>query len=72
MRGEGPPVTRSKAWCSMTGAAFYRFDPELSQVVGIDCKEDNIILEMLWEVECFIFQNAGLIRDMANLLSPIE
>ena len=52
----------------MSGAAFYMFDPKLTEDVDLDCMEDEIILNMLWETQCYIAENQKFISKAAELL----
>ena len=52
----------------MTGAAFYRFDPLLSEDIALDNNEDGTLLNMLWETECYINDNREMMADIAKQL----
>ena len=66
-QAEGRPVERARAWCSMIDVPFFRFSPQLSEDVSLDCTDDATIVNMLWETQCYITENQEDIQRLATL-----
>lgn len=66
---EGRPVDRARAWCSMINVPFYRFSPQLSEDISLDCNDNKTLITMLWETQCYIIANKHRIEQVAQLLS---
>ena len=69
-QAEGRPVERARAWCSMIGVPFYRLSPQLSEDIPLDCHDDSTLIKMLWETQCYLYQNMEKIQQMSVLLRP--
>ena len=67
-QAEGRPVERARAWCSMIDVPYFRFSPQLSEDVSLDCTDDQTIVNMLWETQCYIVEQQDQIKRLANLL----
>ncbi|ESO07841.1 hypothetical protein HELRODRAFT_92371, partial [Helobdella robusta] len=65
---EGHIVHRAAAWCGMIGAPFFRLNPTISQMVELDCKDDLILVNILWETECYIEKNKAVLDQLCRLL----
>ncbi|XP_060578993.1 85/88 kDa calcium-independent phospholipase A2-like isoform X3 [Ruditapes philippinarum] len=66
---EGRPVDRARAWCSMINVPFYRFSPQLSEDISLDCTDNKTLITMLWETQCYIIANKSRIEQVAQLLT---
>ncbi|XP_052068311.1 85/88 kDa calcium-independent phospholipase A2-like [Mytilus californianus] len=69
---EGPPVNRSRAWCSMLNIPFYRFSPRISEDFPLDCHDNKSIITMMWETQCYIVANREKIQKLGILLKNIH
>ncbi|XP_050391680.2 85/88 kDa calcium-independent phospholipase A2 [Patella vulgata] len=69
---EGRPVDRSRAWCSMINVPFYRFSPQLSEHVGLDCHDNKTLINMMWETQCYMVANRHRVNELTSLLCGIE
>jgi len=67
---EGRVVERAEAWCRTIGVPYFRFSPELSKHVPLDCKDDATLVEMMWETQCYINDHHDRIVELASLLKP--
>ncbi|XP_052770064.1 85/88 kDa calcium-independent phospholipase A2-like isoform X2 [Mya arenaria] len=65
---EGRPVDRARAWCSMINVPFYRFSPQLSEDIALDCTDNESLINMLWDTQCYIVANHHRIQQVAQLL----
>lgn len=65
---EGRPVDRARAWCSMINVPFYRFSPQLSEDISLDCNDNKTLINMMWETQCYITANKHRIEQVAQLL----
>lgn len=63
-------MERAKAWCSMIGVPYYRFSPQLSEDIPLDCKDDKVLINMLWETQCYILSQQDKVNQLAALLWP--
>ncbi len=63
---EGRPVDRSRAWCQSLSVPFFRFSPPLSREVALDETDDEKLVSMIWETECYMRVNAA--ADVAALV----
>lgn len=69
-QSEGRVVERAEAWCSMIGVPYYRFSPQLSEDISLDCKDDKTLVNMLWETQAYIFSHHDKLMQLATLLWP--
>lgn len=65
---EGRPVDRACAWCNMIGVPFFRFSPQLSEDVGLDCTDDQTLINMLWETQCYINEHRERFTQLASVM----
>lgn len=65
---EGRVVDRARAWCSMIGVPYFRFNPQMSVDVPMDEKVDAPLINMMWETKAYMFQNRNKVIEMINLL----
>uniref|UniRef100_A0A0K0FTR6 85/88 kDa calcium-independent phospholipase A2 (inferred by orthology to a human protein) n=1 Tax=Strongyloides venezuelensis TaxID=75913 RepID=A0A0K0FTR6_STRVS len=54
MDSDDLPVERSSNWCYSIGVPFFRIQPHLESDVGLDQKDDETIMQMLWEAEIYL------------------
>lgn len=69
-QSEGRVVERAEAWCSMIGVPYYRFSPQLSEDIPLDCKDDKMLINMLWETQCYILSQQDKLKQLEALLWP--
>ncbi|XP_077979485.1 85/88 kDa calcium-independent phospholipase A2-like isoform X2 [Glandiceps talaboti] len=62
------PNDRARAWCNMIDVPFYRFNPQLSAEVQLDETDDSVLVKMLWETQCYIYQNQQKFEQLGVLL----
>ncbi|XP_055531513.1 85/88 kDa calcium-independent phospholipase A2 isoform X2 [Wyeomyia smithii] len=65
---DGRVVDRARAWCSMIGVPYYRFNPQMSVDIAMDEKIDEPLINMLWEVKAYMYANRRKVIEMINLL----
>ncbi|XP_063703778.1 85/88 kDa calcium-independent phospholipase A2-like [Culicoides brevitarsis] len=65
---DGRVVDRARAWCSMIGVPYFRFNPQMSVDVVMDEKSDAVLMNMLWEAKAYMHANRNKIMEMINLL----
>ncbi|CAO1329944.1 unnamed protein product [Diamesa hyperborea] len=66
---DGRVVDRAKAWCSMIGVPYYRFNPQLSLDLAMDETTDSILVNMMWETKAYIFLNRNRVLDMIKVIN---
>nr|XP_029732321.1 85/88 kDa calcium-independent phospholipase A2-like isoform X5 [Aedes albopictus] len=65
---DGRVVDRARAWCSMIGVPYYRFNPQMSVDIAMDEKIDEPLINMLWEVKAYMYANRRKVIEMINHL----
>lgn len=65
---DGRVVDRARNWCSMIGVPYYRFNPQLSQEVAMDEKNDKVLAEMIWTAKASMHANRDLVKELAALM----
>ncbi|XP_058459229.1 85/88 kDa calcium-independent phospholipase A2 isoform X2 [Malaya genurostris] len=65
---DGRVVDRARAWCSMIGVPYYRFNPQMSVDIAMDEKIDEPLINMLWEVKAYMYANRKKVIEMINHL----
>lgn len=69
---DGRVVDRARAWCSMAGVPYYRFNPQLSEDVAMDEKDDEKLVNMLWEAKEYVHSRRNTVKEVARLLTKAE
>ena len=64
----GRIVDRARAWCSMIGVPYYRFNPPLSHDIPMDEKSDEVLAGMIWSAKAFMHANRDKIRELAAVI----
>ncbi|XP_035912464.1 85/88 kDa calcium-independent phospholipase A2 isoform X3 [Anopheles stephensi] len=65
---DGRVVDRARAWCSMIGVPYFRFNPQMSVDIAMDEKIDEPLINMLWEVKAYMHSNRKQVIELINLL----
>jgi len=65
---DGRVVDRARTWCSMIGVPYYRFNPQLSQEVAMDEKNDKTLVEMLWTAKASMHANRDSVKELAAIM----
>ncbi|XP_073841734.1 85/88 kDa calcium-independent phospholipase A2-like isoform X2 [Musca autumnalis] len=65
---DGRVVDRARAWCSTIGVPYYRFNPQLSEDIAMDEKNDQKLIHMLWCAKAYVHANRNKILEMINTL----
>ncbi|XP_058124263.1 85/88 kDa calcium-independent phospholipase A2 isoform X1 [Anopheles ziemanni] len=65
---DGRVIDRARAWCSMIGVPYFRFNPQLSVDIAMDEKIDEPLINMLWEVKAYMHSNRKQVIELINLL----
>ncbi|XP_054844650.1 85/88 kDa calcium-independent phospholipase A2 isoform X2 [Eublepharis macularius] len=63
---DGPVVDRSKAWCEMIEARYFRFNPQLDSDVMLDEISDTVLVNLLWETQLYIYQHWDEIKQLVD------
>ncbi|WKX93592.1 hypothetical protein Q1695_011117 [Nippostrongylus brasiliensis] len=65
----GQPVRYSREWCHSLNVPFFRFSPMLMKAVPLDNTDTDVLMQMLWETECYIRgPGAHEIQQLVNYL----
>lgn len=65
---DGRVIDRARAWCSMIGVPYFRFNPQMSVDLPMDEKIDTHLINMMWETKAYMYQNRNKVIEMINLL----
>jgi len=65
-------VDRARAWCSMAGVPYFRFNPQLSEDIAMDEKDDEKLVNMLWEAKVYMHSRLSMVKEVARLLKKEE
>lgn len=65
---DGRVIDRARAWCSMIGVPYFRFNPQMSVDLPMDEKIDAHLINMMWETKSYMYQNRNKVIEMINLL----
>ncbi|XP_066992758.1 85/88 kDa calcium-independent phospholipase A2 [Anabrus simplex] len=66
---DGRVVDRARAWCSMIGVPYFRFTPQLSEDIAMDEKNDEKLVNMMWEAKSYMHSNYTDVKQLALLLN---
>ncbi|CAL1540222.1 unnamed protein product [Lymnaea stagnalis] len=66
---EGRVVDRARAWCSMINVPYYRFSPQLSEDISLDCHDTKALINMMWETHCYMVANRHRLNELGSLLT---
>ena len=65
----GAVVDRAAAWCEMIDVFYRRMNPQIYSDVPLDVKDDQVLVNMLWECQVFIFEQRHIIKELADRLT---
>ena len=61
-------VDRTRSVCSMVGAAFFRLSPSFTFDVALDETRDDMLIQMLWETQAYVFSHQNEFKKIAQLI----
>jgi calcium-independent phospholipase A2 len=56
----------------MVGVPYFRFNPQLSEDIAMDEKDDEKLVNMLWEAKVYMHSRRNIIKEVARLLKKEE
>ncbi|XP_035986593.1 85/88 kDa calcium-independent phospholipase A2 isoform X2 [Fundulus heteroclitus] len=65
---DGCAVDRARAWCEMIDTIYQRLSPQLSQEVMLDEVSDEVLVNMLWETQMYLFEKREVLQSLAKML----
>ncbi|PWA32574.1 hypothetical protein CCH79_00015095 [Gambusia affinis] len=65
---DGCAVDRARAWCEMIDTIYHRLSPQLSQEVMLDEVSDEVLVNMLWETQMYLFEKRDVLQSLAKTL----
>eukprot|EP00116_Pleurobrachia_bachei_P004385 sb/3464647/ len=65
---DGAVVLGAKAWCESIGSYYFRLQPQLSYNMKMDEVENKNLIDCLWDVQCFVYQNKDHMERITDLL----
>jgi hypothetical protein len=52
----------------MAGTPYFRFNPQLSEDVPMDERDDEKLVNMLWEAKVYMHSRCNVVKEVARLL----
>lgn len=71
-QAEGQVVERARAWCTSIGVPYFRFSPEMSDDIDLDEKQDDVLVNLMWETWCYMVGNRSSIREIFDRLREAD
>ncbi|KAI4470247.1 calcium-independent phospholipase a2 [Holotrichia oblita] len=65
---DGRVVERARAWCASNGVPYFRFNPQMSEEVGLNEKCNYKLCRILWETKAYMYANTQKIKEVGALL----
>ena len=65
---DGRVVAQARARCSMAGTAYFRLSPSFTLDVALDCNDDLLLVQMLWETRAYVHSREAEFKKIAQLL----
>ncbi|KAM4750258.1 85/88 kDa calcium-independent phospholipase A2 isoform 2-T2 [Anableps anableps] len=65
---DGCVVDRARTWCEMIDTIYHRLSPQLSQEVMLDEVSDEVLVNMLWETQMYLFEKREVLQSLAKML----
>ena len=65
---DGQEVNRAQAFCDTLGCKYFRLTPPLSDDVSLDTKDEEKLIDMMYETQMYYFDNPQLIDGIAKCL----
>jgi calcium-independent phospholipase A2 len=56
----------------MAGVPYFRFNPQLSEDIAMDEKDDEKLVNMLWEAKVYMHSRLNVVKEVACLLKKEE
>jgi len=56
----------------MAGVPYFRFNPQLSEDIAMDEKDDEKLVNMLWEAKVYMHSRLSMVKEVARLLKKEE
>ncbi|CAB4016713.1 85 88 kDa calcium-independent phospholipase A2 isoform X2 [Paramuricea clavata] len=66
---KGAVVDRAASWCEMIDVFYRRMNPQIYSGVSFDEKDDQVLVNMLWECQVFIFERRHILKEVADRLT---
>lgn len=61
-------VDRARSWCSMIGVPYYRFSSKMSEEIDINERNDEKLVNMVWECQAYMYSQRSAVNELAALL----
>lgn len=71
-QSSGRVVDRARSWCSMIGVPYYRFSPKMSEEIDINERNDEKLVNMVWECQAYMYSQRSVVNELATLLKGYQ
>ena len=62
-------MDRAQAWCEMIDVFYRRLNAQIYSDVHLDEKNDEVLVNMLWETQVYIFEQRQVIKELTERLT---
>ena len=52
----------------MIGVPYYRFSPQLSEDINMDERNDEKLVNMVWECKAYMYSQRSIVKELAAIL----
>ena len=59
---------RCRAWCSMVGIPYYRFNPYMATDIELDEKDDKMLIDLMWNTMAYIYSRKEDVIRLKEIL----
>jgi len=59
---------RCRAWCSMVGIPYYRFNPYMATDIELDEKDNKILIDLMWDTMAYVYSRKEDVIRLKEIL----
>lgn len=67
-QADGRVIDRARAWSSTLGIPYFRFSPQLSEDIVMDEKNEDKLINMLYDTKAYMYSKTPEILELAKIL----
>ncbi|XP_065217015.1 85/88 kDa calcium-independent phospholipase A2-like [Planococcus citri] len=67
-QSDGRVIDRARAWCHFINVPYFRFCPQMSEEINMDEKDDQKLVNMLWETKAYMIAHHEEVLKLVHLL----
>lgn len=66
---DGSSISRASSWCNSINAPYFRFNPQMSQFIQLDCVDDAVLVQLLWDTHLYLQTCHDKLVQLVHLLT---